>query len=968
MPTLVIFPEANDGYVESAASTQAGSYDGTGTLTADNTGPFTRQGIERPVAGNGNQWITRQTFLEFDTSVIPAAADVADVRFRFESLSSPTQIQTVDSYLYDFGGTVDASDFQSTAALQAKHAAGLRVETGTISQTGTSEHRSDWYLRDQVRAEDSVRMVIADRHQRAATTPAANDHLQLRSSENSGSHSHMIVYYSTPGARTNHYVESLGNTVSTTAETVKATLTFTPEADSRYMFLWSASVQQSSAVDPSPPVVGLRDESAVWWCEPTPVVGSTVDRYPVAGMAVRTFGASPGPVTMNLVVAGHASLTTTISDAAIIAIKLVDDDIVATREASHAYTGTTLGTGASTTVTQNLPSAGRWMVFGYAESAHSLAAVSTDQLVVSVDQRTTRGRRLPNVFESFMAAVSNDLSDPTSDMVLRKAASTTGTVTHRNARLVGIRGSAIPRFESASRPSSPVSSATLAGIAIDGPAARTFVEPGDYLAFINGHIYRDGTAGGEIELSRRAGPEAAMTRTALGSTSMTPVATGSNAMVPYALLRRETLDAAAVVPVDVRGRSLTAGQTVRILDHRYSLLQLSSSRLKPQVRPGGNVGVGAFAFTGTRQMSRPAETTEGDLLVMVALVPTGNVFAPPAQGDDAQPWRLHPSFPMAVGTTYSLYVWTKRASAEPVSQLWSGTNTVALSTHVAYFAVAYADGIDQVSFDAGDTTSPSATPTFEDELLLWVVANSSANGAGVPQTMANVISIASTAALGTAWEALHTGVGVPTGIRTPLGNPAGTKIAGAITFYSLPAEPPRTGEGDPFEVGFDTVGDGRKNTSGDGGDIEVGFDIVGDGEKNTSGEGDDLEVEFDFAGAGVRRSSGAGETFAVEFDFGSAGKRVASATTIIAVGFGSGVGGEKIAIAPPTAIEHAVGFRMRGFGGIPPVLPIFARMPLAAIARTIALTATARTQTLEAQSRTAVLDAGEFVTTTIVDR
>lgn len=969
MPTLVIFPEANDGHVSSSGVTRDDAYNGS-NLTVGAAGANTsRVGVELPAAGNGNLYFAHQTFYEFDTSMVPGTADLTGAAMVVTAIATPATGLAIEMFEHDFGAAVGVDDFQSTAALQAKHAAGKRYLSGGVNSLGTIPLTgSDWYLRDVARRQDSVHMVLVSRHQRTPTTPGAADVVTLNTSEAASNlRPFLRVYYGTPLLRPHHYAEDLGNTASTTLDTVKATVGFTPEANSRYLFLYRANVQQDSVVDPAPPIVGLRDESAVWACSPTPVVGAVTDQFPVAGMAVRTFGAAPTPISMSIVVAGHPTMTTTISQSTLIAIKLVDDDVVAVADAPHAYTGVTIGAGNSVTVSAVLPTPGRYLVLGSTESAVSAPGRTTESLLYDTsEQRTERTHRLGNVFEPFVAHVLNNTVDfNTSTVSMRKAAGAGLTVTHRNTRLVLLRDTDQLRVHSAVNGTATVNTVAFSGIALGGPSTRGFYKAGDYLLLATGHMHRPGTAAGEIELVQTIGPDNAPVRTQRQSTSMFPTTASANDQVPYVLMRRLALSAAAEA-LDLRARSAVAAQQVTFQVIRPTAIQLTpAAQLRPWVR-AGSIGAAAFTFNGTRNLTKPPETRDGDLLVLLALIPNANVYAPPAQGNEAQPWVAHPAFPIAVGASYTLRMWTKRASNEPASQQWTGTNTVALSTHVNYLAVAGAEGVDQVAFDVGDFQSPSVTPTEDNETLLWVVANESNNSAGIPQSMATAMQTVSGGVLMSAWEALTTPAGVPTGTRTTLTQPSGSRVAGAITFYAPAAEPPREGEGAPFELEVDLVVVGAARKTGTA-RLDVELDVNVAGSKRAAGAAGALEVEFDLTGVGLRRVAGSPDNpLGLEFDFTVYGRRVAQATTLIEVGFGDNVGGKKIIrqAAPSLGID----FRFYGIGGIPPIVNIFVQMLVDAAQRAIDARAHPRTQTSTQAGRSMDVRAGPMVTSTVEDR
>lgn len=800
-----------------------------------------------------------------------------------------------------------------------------------------------------------------------------------------------------------------------------------------------------------PPVVGLRNEGAVWDNDAVPLVRTTLDSFPVGGLAIRSFGASPAPITESIVVAGHPLVTTTISDATMVAIKLTADD--------YWLSDDTVRTSPASTADQvygqlDLLEPGRYWCISYVELASTLPGAH-GQVKGTTRLGTAGGLpelvlgtmllRASSIWQPFLGqgfVPHNGLNPPgmaagVQSVVGLYAGGPINQTKQRRARMVAIRADNLLRQqESTSVGQQTNNQAVFSGAGSVG----SFWEPSDHLVVQSGVLYK--TAGttqpGEIEVSEQT-PAAANTQIMRVSANpsgalSTPTVSAFN-QVPYVMFRRRTLTLARTV-FGQRIRVTGGANTAATAYSRASVLQLAGVAERPWQRVAGSIN-GTTATLTTAAPTAGFGARDGDLLVAVGLCHASNSLTPRAPAvagtGSPTPWQVVPGFPQVSGNL-KVYFWTKRASNEGVLPQYVVDHTLVVAGATAVFAFAsFADagGIDDLAFDFGDYTAGPVTPSeANDVLLYWNGQAGQSEAGGTPLDWLNFAGVGTNPGLGGSWFSPGPDEGVPSGTVASTTAPpaAGTKMAalmaisppvvdnpdragtgllgaaadvaatgrkggagtGGIDVDTLPASSGRKDARGAGAIGVtaalvagpgqrDVAGTalvtapvtltaaGSKATAGEGGAIGVELELVLAAGKRITGQGPTFEVEVDLVAFGARVVRQAGGTMALTVDFTTEGHVIFGAITEIIVGFGRPIGsGTKRTWGQGPGF--GVDFRFRGFGGIPPIVNIYAEMLVAALKRAQDVAARPPTQTSTLAGRSMDVRAGPMVTASTEDR
>ena len=125
-------------------------------------------------------------------------------------------------------------------------------------------------------------------------------------------------------ARQNYYQESTGTTTTTDAnETTKVTLTFTPDANSDYLYIASALVQGVTTEDAQ---VRVRNDGGTALNEWNIEFDQTSNWQGVFGNAKESFGASPTEQDITLTIQREGANNCSIKEARLFALKLDSQD------------------------------------------------------------------------------------------------------------------------------------------------------------------------------------------------------------------------------------------------------------------------------------------------------------------------------------------------------------------------------------------------------------------------------------------------------------------------------------------------------------------------------------------------------------------------------------------------------------------------------------------------------------------
>ena len=248
-------------------------------------------------------------------------------------------------------------------------------------------------------------------------------------------------------SRIYHYAESTGaQTTTSSSDQTKVTLTFTPDANSEYVYIWSAQV--SSGNTSSDVRVNLKTGSTII------AAGNiedqdTTDWHPVSGLEHETFGATPSAVTLTINWSAESSNTAGIQEARILALKLEADDHYDENTADQTNTTTTFNT--ALTLNWSPPSTSDYLLIGSAE--YRFNSTSGEVITRFVHSSTNYGvttarpKDANSYYPGMHAIYLSGLSGAQSTTVQWARSSTaSGTAYSRRAALVALRLDDFPAF------------------------------------------------------------------------------------------------------------------------------------------------------------------------------------------------------------------------------------------------------------------------------------------------------------------------------------------------------------------------------------------------------------------------------------------------------------------------------------------------------------------------------------------
>jgi hypothetical protein len=240
--------------------------------------------------------------------------------------------------------------------------------------------------------------------------------------------------------RVYYYAEVTGSTTTTSSgDQTRVTLQFTPEANSEYLYIWSAQV--SSGSTSSDVRINLKSGAT------TLAAGNlenqdTTDWHPVSGIVRETFGASPSQVTLTLNYSAESSNTAGIREARILAIRLESEDVYAENTSDQTNTSTTFST--AVTLNWTPPSAGDYLLLGSSE--YRFSSTSGEVITRFVHSSTNYGiatcrpKDTTNYYPGMHAVYLSNLSGAqTATVQWARSSTTTGTSYSRRATLAALR-------------------------------------------------------------------------------------------------------------------------------------------------------------------------------------------------------------------------------------------------------------------------------------------------------------------------------------------------------------------------------------------------------------------------------------------------------------------------------------------------------------------------------------------------
>lgn len=244
-------------------------------------------------------------------------------------------------------------------------------------------------------------------------------------------------------ARKYSYAESLTTSTSAvTTDTTKATLTFTPDASSDYLYIWSCDVASTSiSYDIR---VSFNNNAGTALSATNVEPADTTDWITVSGIAFETFGTSPTSQSVTLKFSiENVAATASIRNAKIIAIKLTSADVYTENTADQTTTSSTYQTAATLTFTP--ATTGSYLILGSCESrsGSSVAAACSTQLLynaVSYGQSDIIVNDVTNYFSGMMQANVGSLTNTSKTITMQwKNGNNSTTVYCRRARIVALR-------------------------------------------------------------------------------------------------------------------------------------------------------------------------------------------------------------------------------------------------------------------------------------------------------------------------------------------------------------------------------------------------------------------------------------------------------------------------------------------------------------------------------------------------
>ena len=243
-------------------------------------------------------------------------------------------------------------------------------------------------------------------------------------------------------ARKYHSTESLAESTTTaTTNQTKATLTFTPDASSTYVYMWSCDVKGSSvSYDVR---VSLLNGATTLGATNWETADITADYVSLSGIAFETFGASPISQSITLVYSSeNVALTSTIRNARIVAIKLNSSDAYVENTADQTTTSVSLQT--ATTLTFTPATTSDYLIIGSCEYRTAGSTVSVNSQITynstGYSVASARTNDVTNYISGLMQASVGSLTATSKSVTLQWSSGTAGTTVYcRRARLLALR-------------------------------------------------------------------------------------------------------------------------------------------------------------------------------------------------------------------------------------------------------------------------------------------------------------------------------------------------------------------------------------------------------------------------------------------------------------------------------------------------------------------------------------------------
>lgn len=250
--------------------------------------------------------------------------------------------------------------------------------------------------------------------------------------------------------RQNFYAESLGDSVrDVTSYATKMSLVFTPEAETRYLILWSASIRSPESTGTSCKVRIQHDGTTIAG-EIDKINKDTADRYMIGGAYVMPAEASPGaPPSTAFTMQWRSSDTNfdaIIYNATMIALKLRESESNQDEEASDDTDTSTNSTSFVDKLELSFApdTAGDYLLICSCEGENN-SSISTNEIRVTVDG-AARGLMVwrNSTFTNFITHVmvaKVTLAEGTRSIKIQHRSPSGGAVTSnvRNARIIAIR-------------------------------------------------------------------------------------------------------------------------------------------------------------------------------------------------------------------------------------------------------------------------------------------------------------------------------------------------------------------------------------------------------------------------------------------------------------------------------------------------------------------------------------------------
>lgn len=290
-------------------------------------------------------------------------------------------------------------------------------------------------------------------------------------------------------------VESVSReTTSSISYVDKAALSFTPDANSSYLIIWSCLIdgsnQQLSSRNPKARL--FHDTSAITLAETNGRIDSTSEALAFGGMAFYQSPASPAQQTFSIEYADMVGTEITgISDAVLVAVKADAADAYASNASTLSTTSGTYQDALTLSFTP--PSAGDYLIFAYADTGCSNTNIMQVRLfdgAASYGELTPR-RRQNGTWVPWTVAVRRTLSGAQTWKIQHISLSPGNAESRvRNLWLVAVRLDA--GFESHAYAESLTETTTTA--AADKVTINASVAGADHLLFATGFARGDATS------------------------------------------------------------------------------------------------------------------------------------------------------------------------------------------------------------------------------------------------------------------------------------------------------------------------------------------------------------------------------------------------------------------------------------------------------------------------------------------